>query len=302
MGIHDFLTDFTLDMPDTAGREIHAIGVHIGWLNWGSVGDESLEKLIEHYDADKIAEFARPGDFYDFVTYRERSLTYIDNKGIRRTEYPNSRVYYVRRYDSDSDLLFLSLLEPNHFSEIFVDRVVTLLKTMNIKRYIVAGAMGSPVPHTRQIRITGRSSDPGIGEKLDTLGVRQTLGRQYQGPTSIFNTISQKLTDEGITSVNLMAHMPSHISLQEPDFTGVHRVLSILSKLERIDIPLEKTRTAGNKQYERVSKEVQQSPSLTELSKQLEEIYDQEEGPPEEDSVELPPSIQQAIDEAFGKE
>ena len=302
MSIHEFLTDFNLDIPDTTGRELHAIGVHIGWLNWGSVGDESLEKLIEHYDADKIAEFARPGDFYDFVAYRERSLTYIDNKGIRRTEYPNSRVYYVRRYESTHDLLLLSLLEPNHFSEIFVDRIVTLLKKLNISRYVVAGAMGSPVPHTRPIRITGRSSDPKVSDKLETLGVRQTLGRQYQGPTSIFNTISQKLTDEGIVSVNLMAHMPSHISLQEPDFTGVHRILSILSKLEGINIPLEKTRIAGNRQYERVSKEIKHSPSLTELSKQLEEIYDQEEGTLEEDTIELPPSIQQAIDEAFGKE
>ena len=57
MGIHEFLTDFNLDIPDIKGRDIHAIGVHIGWLNWGSVGDESLEKLIEHYDAEKIAEF-----------------------------------------------------------------------------------------------------------------------------------------------------------------------------------------------------------------------------------------------------
>jgi predicted ATP-grasp superfamily ATP-dependent carboligase len=302
MSIHEFLTDFTQDIPETAGREVHAIGVHIGWLNWGSVGDESLEKLIEHCDAEKIAEFVRPGDFYDFVTYRERSFTYIDNKGIRRTEYPNSRVYYARSYDSEHDLLFLSLLEPNHFSEIFIDRVVNLLKKLNISRYVVAGAMGSPVPHTRPIRVTGRSSDSDISAKLETLGVQQTLGQQYQGPTSIFNTISQKLTDEGITTVNLMAHMPSHISLQEPDFTGVHRILTVLSKLEGINIPLEKTRIAGKKQYDRVSKEVRQSSSLTELSKQLEEIYDQEEGHPEEDTVELPPSIQQAIDEAFGKE
>ena len=302
MSIHEFLTDFTQDIPETAGREVHAIGVHIGWLNWGSVGDESLEKLIEHCDAEKIAEFVRPGDFYDFVTYRERSFTYIDNKGIRRTEYPNSRVYYARSYDSEHDLLFLSLLEPNHFSEIFIDRVVNLLKKLNISRYVVAGAMGSPVPHSRPIRVTGRSSDNDISTKLETLGVQQTLGQQYQGPTSIFNTISQKLTDEGITTVNLMAHMPSHISLQEPDFTGVHRMLTILSKLEGINIPLEKTRIAGKKQYDRVSKEVRQSSSLTELSKQLEEIYDQEEGHPEEDTVELPPSIQQAIDEAFGKE
>ncbi len=302
MSIHEFLTDFNQDIPDTSGKEIHAIGVHIGWLNWGSVGDESLEKLIEHYNAEKIAEFVRPGDFYDFVAYRERSLTYIDNKGIRRTEYPNSRVYYVRRYEAEDDLLLLSLLEPNHFSEIFVDRVVNLLKKFNVSRYIVAGAMGSPVPHTRPIRITGRSSDTKISDKLETLGIRQTLGRQYQGPTSIFNTISQKLTEEGITSVNLMAHMPSHISLEEPDFTGVHSILSVLSKLEDINIPLEKIKTTGKKQYDRVTKEVQHSPSLTELTRQLEEIYDQEEGSPEEDTIELPPSIQQAIDEAFGKE
>ncbi len=302
MSIHDYLTDFNQDIPDTAGRDVHAIGVHIGWLNWGSVGDESLEKLIEHYDAEKIAEFLRPGDFYDFVAYRERSLTYIDNKGTRRTEYPNSRVYYIRRYEAENDLVLLNLLEPNHFSEIFVDRVVTLLKKLNISRYTVAGAMGSPVPHTRPIRITGRSSDPKISEKLETLGVRQTLGRQYQGPTSIFNTISQKLTEEGITSVNLMAHMPSHISLQEPDYTGVHRILSILSRLEGIDISLERTRIAGSKQYERVSKEVRHSPGLTELSKQLEEIYDQEEGSAEETTVELPPNIQKAIDEALGRE
>jgi predicted ATP-grasp superfamily ATP-dependent carboligase len=302
MGIHEFLTDFNLEVPDIKGRDIHAIGVHIGWLNWGSVGDESLEKLIEHYDAEKIAEFTRPGDFYDFVTYRERSLTYIDNKGTRRTEYPNSRVYYIRRYEAEHDLLFISLLEPNHFSEIFVERVIGLLKKLNVSRYIVAGAMGSPVPHTRPIRITGRSSDPKISDKMETLGVRRTLGRQYQGPTSIFNLISQQLSDEGITSVNLMAHLPSHISLEEPDYTGVHRILNVLSKLEGIEIPLEKTRIAGKRQYERVSKEVRHSPSLTELSKQLEEIYDQEEGPSEEDTIELPPSIQQAIDEAFGKE
>ena len=303
MNIHDFLTDFTVDIPEgITERTVHAIAVHIGWLNWSSVGDECLDKLIEFYDAEKIAEFERPGDFYDFVAYRDRSLTYTDSKGVRRTEYPNTRAYYVRRYDGPTDLVLLSVLEPNQFSEIFVDRMVALLKKLNVSRYTVAGAMGSPVPHTRPLRITGRSSDPAVSDQLASLSVKQTVGRQYQGPTSIFNAISPRLTDEGVASVHLMAHMPSHISLQEPDFTGVYGMLKVVSRLEEIDIPLERTRTAGKKQYDSISKEVLQSPGLADLSRQLEEIYDQEEGPATEESTELPPNIQKAIDEAFGKE
>lgn len=302
MNIRDLLSDFSIDIPDISGRTVHAVAVHIGWLNWGSVADETMDLLIENYDAERIAEIERPGDFYDFVSYRERSFTYIDNKGIRRTEYPNSRVFYVRRKYPQPDLMLVSLLEPNHFSEIFVDRVVELLKKLNVTRYTVAGAMGSPVPHTRPLRITGRSSDLQISAKLEEMGIRQTLGQQYQGPTSIFNAISVRLAEEGVTSVNLLAHLPSHITIDEPDYTGVYGLLKILSILEEIDIPLESTRTAGEKQYERISKEVRHSPGLAELSSQLEEIYDQEENSAGKDDIELPPSIQKAIDEALGKE
>ncbi len=303
MSIQDYLSDFNIELPDDyTGKPVHAISVHIGWLNWSSVGDECLDKLIDYYDAEKIAEFERPGDFYDFITYRDRSYTYLDSRGIRRTEFPNSRVYYVRRDSRDYDLLLCTILEPNHFSEIWVERIISLLKKLKVQQYIVAGAMGSPVPHTRPLRITGRSSDPAIAEQLERLGVRQTLGRQYQGPTSIFNTLSPRLSDESITAVNLMAHMPSHLSFEEPDFTGVYTILKILAKLENIDIPLERTRTAGRKQYEHINKEILASASLTELSRQLEEIYDQEEGHPGEESIELPPSIQKAIDEAFDKD
>ncbi len=75
MDITDFLTDFKLQLPDLKGRAPHAISVHIGWLNWGDVGDESFNELVEHFKAEKIGEFERPGDFYNFVAYRDRSRT-----------------------------------------------------------------------------------------------------------------------------------------------------------------------------------------------------------------------------------
>jgi len=302
MNITDFLTDFKLQLPDIKERAPHAISVHIGWLNWGDVGDVAFDELVEHFKARKIGEFERSGDFYNFVAYRDRSRTYIDDEGIRRTEFPNSRVFYVRRTEPLSDLVLLHLLEPTQFGEVYVDRIVALLKRLNIVRYQVIGAMGSPVPHTRPIRITGRSSDPEVTERLKKIGVRETVGGQYQGPTSIFNTISSRLQSEGITTVSLIAHLPTYFSLQESDYNGVFSILSVLSKIEGIEIPLDRLESDGKQQYDEVTKEVHLSQSLTALSKELENIYDQEEEKTkEEEMTRLPPSIQKAIDEAFGK-
>ena len=302
MSISDFLTDFKLQLPDIRGRTLHAISVHIGWLNWGSVGDQAFDELIDHFKAQKIAYFERPGDFYNFVEYRDRSRTYIDDEGVRRTEFPNSEVYYVKRAKPLSDLVLLHLLEPTQFGEIFVDRVVALLKRLNVVRYQVIGAMGGAVPHTRPITVSGRSSDPELIDSLKKIGVREIVGGQYQGPTSIFNAISTKLQDEGVTTVSLLAHLPTYFTLQEADYNGVFSILNVLSKIEGIEIPLERFKSTGKRQYDTVNKEVHQSTSLTSITNQLENIYDQESEKAEDEITRLPPSIQKAIDEALGKD
>ncbi len=306
MDISDLLTDFKLDLPDVEGRSVHVVSAHLGWLNWGEVGKEVFNELVKHFDAEKIGELARPGDFYNFITYREYSHTHIDSQGVRYAELPNAKVYYVRREEPLSDLVLLYLLEPTQFAEIFVDRVVAMLKKLNVVRYQVVGAMGSPVPHTRPIRVTGRSSSPELTSRLRETGVRATAGGGYRGPTSIFNSISSTLQNEGVTTVSLIAHMPTYLSLEEPDSNGVFSILDIVSELETIDIPLGTIASTGRKQYENVSEEVMRSESVSELTRELEEIYDQEEADSEaETETRLPPDIQQAIDEniddVFGK-
>jgi len=302
MDISDLLTDFKLEIPEPKGKEIHAIAAHLGWLNWGSVGEESFNELTGYLKAEKIGELIRPGDFYNFVAYRDHSRTYLDDNGNRHTEYPNSKIYYVRREKPLSDLVLVYLLEPTQFGEVFVDRVVALIKKLNVVSYQVMGAMGSPVPHTRPIRVSGRSSDPEITNKLKEIGVRASGGGgQYQGPTSIYNLISARLQNEGITTASLIAHMPTYLSLEEPDNNGIFSILKILSKLEGIDIPLEHFKSAGKRQYDRVTKEVHLSQSVMAFSKELENLYDQEEENALEEMIQLPPNIQKAIDEAFDK-
>ncbi len=302
MNISDFLTDFKLQPPDIKLRAPHAISVQIGWLNWGNVGDTAFDELVASLKAEKIAEFERPGDFYNFVVYRDRSRTYINNEGNRCTEFPNSRVYCVRRKEPLSDLIFLHLLEPTQFGEVYADRIVTLMKKLNVARYQVIGAMGSAAPHTRPIVITGRSSDPELTKEIKKIGLRERLTRQYQGPTSIFNTISTKLQSEGITTISLIANLPSYFEVEGPDYNGVHRILQLLSKLEGLEIQLDRFEALGRQQYDRVTREMNTSKKLSTIVSELENEYDQEEANErkEETKTELPPSIQKAIDEILG--
>jgi hypothetical protein len=75
MDISDLLTGFKLTPPDLKLKSPHAIAVNIGWLNWGSVGDALIKELIDFLKVEKIAEFERPGDFYNFVVLRDYSRT-----------------------------------------------------------------------------------------------------------------------------------------------------------------------------------------------------------------------------------
>ncbi len=303
MNISDFLTDFKLHHSHIKLRAPHAVSVHIGWLNWGNVGDIALGELVAFLKAEKIAEFERPGDFYNFVSYRDRSRTYIDNKGNRCMEFPNSRVYYARRKEPLSDLVLLHLLEPTQFGEIYADRVVTLMKRLNVARYVVIGAMGSSAPHTRPIVITGRSSDPELTQKLKKIGMRETSAGQYQGPTSIFSAISTKLQSEGITTVSLIANLPSYFNVEGADYNGVSSILKLLSKLEEFEIPLNRFEALGKQQYDRISKEVHMSKELSAMVNELENKYDQEEAKEKEEEIksQLPVSIQKAINEILDK-
>jgi hypothetical protein len=302
MNISNFITDFKLTDTDLKLKGPHAISVHIGWLNWGSVGDAVFSELLDYLKAEEIAEFERPGDFYNFVAYRDRSRTYLDAGGDRHTEFANSRVYYARRKEPLSDLVLLNLLEPTQFGEIFVDRVVALMKKLNVSRYQVVGAMGSQAPHTRPLIISGRSSDSKLADELGKIGVRQLSNRPYEGPTSIFNNISPQLQSEGIITVNLIANLPSYFNLQEADWNGVNSILEILSKLEGLEIPLIRLEAMGKRQYDGVTREVHASEKMAAMVNTLEEQYDQQEArEQEEKETKLPPGIQKAINEIMDR-
>jgi hypothetical protein len=260
------------------------------WVDVGSVGTLTLRRLERHFGAQELGKLARPGTFFDFTRYRPEVR--IVN-GERETTFPNSVVNYAQP-ESGPNLLFLHLLEPHAMAEDYVDSIVDLLKHFNASVYCRVGAMYDSVPHTRPIVVTGNpgSIEPRPGMTPPLVQQRQS---QYQGPTTIMNTITDAATKMGMATVNFMAHLPHYAQLEE-DFAGAARMLQVLCAYYDVPAGVAPTRR-GERQYREIDAAVERKPELKTHIAQLEAHYDATYDAPQQDAPKttLSPEIEQFL-------
>ncbi len=260
-------------------RESHALAMIRPWIDVGSVGSLTLRQLERHFRAQQLGRLARPGTFFDFTRYRP-TVRIVD--GQRETTYPNSFVNYAQP-ENGPDLLFLHLLEPHAMAEDYVDSIVELLKYFRVSVYCRVGAMYDSVPHTRPIVVTGNAGtlQPRPGAAPPPIQQRQS---QYEGPTTIMNTLSDAVAQMKLETMSLMAHLPHYAQLDE-DYAGAARVLRVLSAYYDVPANLAPTRR-GERQYAEIDAAVERQPEVKALVARLEAAYDstyepsQTEGPP----------------------
>lgn len=258
---------FELLEPVPELREPHALVMIRPWVDVGSVGSLTLRRLERHFQAQPLTRLARPGTFFDFTRYRP-TVRLVN--GERQTTYPNSFVNFAQP-ENGPNLLFLHLLEPHAMAEDYVDSIVELLKHFRISVYCRVGAMYDSVPHTRPIIVTGNpgSAQPRSGVEPPLIQQRQS---QYEGPTTIMNTLSDAVTEMGIGTMSFMAHLPHYAQFDE-DCAGTARMLEVLSAYYDVPASLAPTRR-GKRQYAEIDAAVEQQPELKALVAQMEAYYD----------------------------
>ncbi len=269
---------FEIVEPAPALREPHALVMIRPWVDVGSVGSLTLRELEQHRGARPLGKLARPGTFFDFTRYRP---TVRIVEGNREFTYPNSQVNYVQP-DDGPGLLFLHLLEPHAMAEEYVESVAALFKHFGVSVYCRIGAMYDSVPHTRPIVVTGNPGEvqPRPGAAPPLIQQRQS---QYEGPTTILNTLVDAATEMGIGSMSFMAHLPHYAQLDE-DFAGTARMVEVLSAFYDVPASLAPTRK-GEQQYAEIEAAVARQPEVKALVTQMEADYDarygaQSDGPP----------------------
>ena len=256
---------FDVKEPIPKLNDPYAFAILRPWIDVNNVGTLVLNELETQFGAVELARLAKPGHFFDFTRYRP--TLYLE-EGVRKVSIPNVTLRYAKR-EGGNDLLFLRLLEPHALSEVYVDSVLSLLKTFKVKKYILLGSMYDVVPHTRPLIVNGGAIGREAEQELRKSGA---LPSHYQGPTTITILITQKAQEFGIETSWFIVSLPQYVLLEE-DYLGKVRLMEILNLLYHIPIAKRDFEMALE-QRSLISQKVERTPELKNLLPQLETMYE----------------------------
>ena len=257
---------FDIHEPVPELRDPHVFAMIRPWVDVGSVGTLTLNRLERFLGSKELGKLARPGNFFDFTRYRPTMRT-VD--GHREVKIPNSIIRYATT-ENGPDYLFFHLLEPHCNGEDYTDSIMEIVKHFGVKRYCRVGAMYDAVPHTRPLLVTGTLGSVPQIKSVPNFKVQRST---YQGPTTIMNLLSEGMEESKIESINFMVHLPQYVQLDE-DYAGTSRMIEVLSSVyENIPSDLAPVRR-GQRQYRELSATIERNTELKDLIQQMEAYYD----------------------------
>ena len=275
---------FQIHEPVPELKDPHVFAMVRPWVDVGSVGTLTLNRLERYLGSKELGKLERPGEFFDFTRYRP-TMRLV--KGEREVKIPNSIIRYAQT-EEGPDYLFFHLLEPHSNGEDYTDSLLEVVNHFKIKRYCRIGAMYDAVPHTRPLLVTGTLGDVQMNREVPNFKVRKST---YQGPTTIMNLLSEGIEKSDIESINFMVHLPQYVQLEE-DYAGTSRMIEVLSSVYD-SIPQDLAPTGrGQRQYRDLSASLERNTELKALIQQMEAYYDAQldsEDSPQEESVPTAP-------------
>ena len=287
--------EFELKEPLPELRDPHVIASLTPWIDAGSVGSLSIERLERFMQAEELGNLALPGHYFDFTRYRP--VTYQED-GKRKMRIPNADLRWAIG-PHEHDFIFLHMLEPHANAESYIDALVEVITHLGVKSFCRIGAMYDAVPHTRPLLVMGTRN----GEPLESVeGVEGNRRRPYQGPTSIMNMVGDRLGGNGIDNMMLMCRLPHYVEL-EADFAGRTKMLQVLSTVYGLPSEYHMSRR-DTQQYARVTAEMQRNPQVKSLVERLESDYDIRRGRRAKDTPTEPknlPPLPPSVEEFLGK-
>ena len=257
---------FEINEPVPELREPHVFAMIRPWVDVGSVGTLTLNRLERFMGSKELGKLHRPGTFFDFTRYRP-NMRFVD--GERQVKIPNSTIRYATT-ENGPDYLFFHLLEPHSNGEDYTDSILEVVRYFGVKRYCRVGAMYDAVPHTRPLLVTGSLGSVEQKRPVPNFKLQQST---YQGPTTIMNLLSEGIERDEIETINFMVHLPQYVQLEE-DYAGTSRMIEVLSSVyENIPPDLAPVRR-GQRQYRELNSTVDRNSELKTLIQQMEQYYD----------------------------
>jgi proteasome assembly chaperone (PAC2) family protein len=254
------------------------IAAFSGWNDAADAATTAVRYLDERLMLQPFATID-PEDFYVFSDTRPQ--TRLNERSQREITWPTNQFSYLSELAGQNrSLVTLLGVEPDLKWQTFSDVFFELCKRCNVTEVILLGSLLAPVPHTRQVPLSGFSTTPEIQTKLRDLGV---IGSRYEGPTGIVGVLTTLCQERGIRCGSLWGATPSYLSAS-PNWKVTSRLLTVLNDGWKLDLELEGVQSLGLRFETQVSEAVNNQDDVASFVRDLEEHYDESDAE-DEDAV-----------------
>lgn len=247
-----------------------------GWADAGESATSAIKFIQRQLGAKKFAEID-PEEFYDFT--QTRPYTTRTRDGGRRVQWPENEFSYWVGPGSSTDsptnpskgaMTFIGV-EPNLKWRTYSKAIIELAHKHGVKKVIHVGALLDAVPHTRDVKLTGTSTDPEQQQTLEEAGIHSS---NYQGPTGISSAMMEACANQGIEYLSLWGHT-SHYLQAAPNYRIGYTLTKYLSNMLDLELDLSELKTAAATFDEEVVQAIARDDQLSSYVQKLESQYDE---------------------------
>ncbi len=238
-----------------------------GWPDAGDAATTTLNYLLDATGALKFAEID-PEEFFNFAQERPRSTRSKDGK--RHLQWPANEFFHWPGGENSAPLVFYLGTEPHLRWRTFSALVAELARQCGVRSVVHVGALLDAVPHTRNVRFTGSSSNARIQAAFDKRNIRTS---NYQGPSGITLPMSESLVTKGISFTSLWGHV-SHYLHATPNFRVSLGLVRNLSEMLSLPVDLQNLRAMAASYDAEVGQVIAGDEQLGNYIATLEERYD----------------------------
>lgn len=235
-----------------------------GWIDAGLAAAGAVSAVLGAHDHELVASF----DNDVLLDHRARRPMMSIRDGVsERLVWPAIELRAITD-DHGNHVLLLGGAEPDHMWAAFTDTVVRAALDLDVRMIIGLGAYPSPVPHTRDVRLSMTSPSP------EVIGAftGYTLG-SVEVPAGIQAAVEVAASAAGIPSLALWAQVPHYISgMAFP--SGSLALIEHLNRVGGVNLRQGDLAEAAAANIAQLNELVGENDQHQQMLRQLEQLYD----------------------------
>jgi len=241
-----------------------------GWIDAGRAATGALRHLVGDLPATRLARID-PEEFFVFT--QERPEVRLRPDGGRDIHWPRSEFFTWSPSDGRDGLLLFSGPEPHQRWRAYTTAFLGVAERCGVKRIVSLGALLASAPHTRPIRVTGRSTDAASRSLLEAWGIYRPP--TYEGPTGISSVLLDAAEKRGVQHVGFMGQAPHYLQGSENP-AAIQALVSYTARLLHLSPDMSHFAEAIQEFRSECDRAVAKDRATREHVRQLEQEYDAE--------------------------